>query len=181
MKRHILIFLVVFLSFWNYEASAFWGRSDKDSASGLDVAAGFDVNTITTMTGKVLSIPERKGESQHTVMSIVTSQGTVIVVLGPWRYWEEQTITFTKNQDIAVTGSLAQGKDGNLYIFAQRIENRSSGESITLRSETGSPMWSRGNSGPRSGGMQNSGRSSGAGSGSGAGNRGGNMRGGGRR
>jgi len=174
MKRHILIILVVFLGFWSREAEAFWWGSPTDSASGLNVAAGFDVNTITTITGTVVTPPERKGQEQHTMMTVSTSQGDVNVILGPWEYWEKQKITFTKNQELSITGSLAQGKDGALYLFVQHLENRGSGEKVTLRSESGTPFWSRAGSGNQNDNFQNSG----SGQRYGIGNRGGGMRGG---
>ena len=174
MKRYILIFFVAFLSFWSREATAFWWNNSSDSASGLNVAAGFDVNTITTITGTVMTLPERKGQEQHTLMSIAAPQGTVTIVLGPWEYWEKQTIKITKNQDMTITGSLAQGKDGAIYVFAQRLDNLSNGETVTLRSETGAPLWSRSGTGNQGGNSQNSGN----GQRYGAGNRGSGMRGG---
>ncbi|OGR23936.1 MAG: hypothetical protein A2X83_03835 [Desulfuromonadales bacterium GWD2_54_10] len=176
MKRHILIFIFAILSFCNHEASAFWGSSSTDSASasGLDVAAGFDVNTITTLSGMVMTPPESKGQEQHTVMSVAATQGNVTVVLGPWWYWEKQNFTITKKQDLTITGSLAQGKDGVLYLFAQRIENRSNGETVTLRSESGTALWSRAGSGNKPGTRQ----FNGSGPRSGAGSRGGGIRGG---
>ena len=173
MKQTILIVAVMMLSLWPQGASAFWGSDATESASGLNVAAGFDVNTVTTVDGAVLTPPERKGQSQHTVMTMSAPQGTVTVVLGPWWYWEKQTITITKNQEISVTGSLAQGKDGALYLFVQKLENRGTGETVTLRTESGKPLWSRG------GGNQNGNRPlDGSGSGSGAGRGGRGMKGG---
>lgn len=174
MPRYTLIAIILFMSFHIHEASAFWWGDTKDSAPGLDVAAGFDINTVTTMTGSVMSPPERKGEN-HTQMNLATPQGTVTVILGPWWYWERQTVKITSNQELKVTGSRAQGKDGTLYLFAQRIENRSNGESITLRSESGAPLWSRSSSGGQNGMQQGSGSGSqtGTGSRSGGGYRGG--------
>jgi hypothetical protein len=177
MKRHALILFAAFLFFWSQDATAFWWDNSSDSASGLNVAAGFDVNTITTITGTVMTAPERKGQEQHTLMSVATPQGTVTVVLGPWEYWEKQKISITKNLELSITGSLAQGKDGALYVFAQRLENRGTGEIVTLRSETGVPLWSRSGVGNQGGNSQGSGN----GQRYGAGNRGSGMRGGGRR
>ncbi|MDD5285221.1 MAG: DNA-binding protein [Desulfuromonadaceae bacterium] len=153
---------------------AFWWDNSRDSVSGLNVAAGFDVNTITTITGTVMTPPDRNRQEQHTLMSVATTQGNVTVVLGPWGFWGKQKITITKNMELSITGSFAQGKDGALYIFAQRIENRSNGETVTLRSESGTPLWSRAGSGNQNGTMQNNG----SGPRTGAGNRGGGMRGG---
>lgn len=107
-------------------------------------------------------------------MPVATNRGTVSVILGPWWYWEKHAITIQINQELTITGSLAQGKNGALYLFTQRIDNRSSGESITLRTESGAPLWSGSGSGNPSGGYQNNG----GGSRSGAGNHGGGMRGG---
>jgi hypothetical protein len=175
MKRHILISLTfIAIVMLSRDAAAFWGSDSPDGASGLDVSAGFDVNTITTMTGTVMTPPERKGQEQHTEMSLAAPQGTVTVVLGPWWYWEKQTVTVSKNQEVTITGSLAQGKDGALYVFAQRLENRSTGETVTLRSESGKPFWSRGGAANYNGNQQ----PGGSGPRTGAGNRGSGMRGG---
>lgn len=177
MKRHFVISIsaiIAIISFWNGESSAFWGSNSTDSASGLNVSAGFDVNTITTVTGTVMTLPEGRGREQHALMSVSTQKGDLTVILGPSWHWEKQTITFAINQDVTVTGSLAQGKDGSLYLFAQRVENRSNRETVTLRSESGKPFWSR------SGAEIQTGTRPYGGSGirAGAGNRGGGMRGG---
>lgn len=174
MKRHIFMCILAITCFCHHEAAAFWGSTSTDTASGLNVAAGFDVNTITTATGTVLTLPGRKTQEEHTVMSVATLRGTMTVVLGPWWYWEKQRISLPVNQEVSITGSLAQGKDGSLYLFAQRLENRSSGEIVTLRSESGKPLWSQGSSGNPGGSRLNGG----GGSGAGAGNRGSGMRGG---
>jgi len=166
--------MVAALCLLSRQASAFWGTDSTDSTSGLNVSGGFDVNTINTVAGTVTTLPERKGQERHTVMTVATTQGAVTAVLGPWWYWEKQTITITKNQDVTITGSLAQGKDGALYVFAQRLENRSSGESLTLRSESGKQLWS----GPGSGSQNGTRLYGGSGPRSGAGNRGNGMRGG---
>lgn len=174
MKQNVLIFTFSILCFCNSEASAFWWSDSTDTLSGLNVAAGYDVNTIKTITGTVTTLPESKGQEQHTVMTVAAAQGAVIVVLGPWWYWEKQVITLTKTQHLTVTGSLAQGKDGALYLFAQQLENRSTGETVMLRSESGKPLWSQGGAGNQNGNRSQSG----SGQRSGTGNRGSGMRGG---
>jgi len=176
MKRLLLISLTaITIALCSREVSAFWGTDSKDNASGLDMAGGFDVNTVSTLTGRVVTLPEATGQKEHTVMGMSTLQGNVSVLLGPWWYWERQTIAITSGDEIAVTGSRAQGKDGSMYVFAQRIENPTNGQSVSLRSETGQPYWSRAAQ------RNKSGTNSQGGSGSatrGAGSRGGGMRGG---
>jgi len=167
MKLGILICALASLICWNRAASAFWG-GEPDSASGLNVAAGFDINTMTSFTGTVLTLPQRQGEPEHSVLSVATKQGPVTIVLGPWWFWEKQGMTLKKTQEIVVTGSLAQGKDGGIYLFAQRLENRASGAAVLLRSDAGVPLWSAAGSGN----LSATGRSGVGGAGFGAGLRG---------
>jgi uncharacterized membrane protein YgcG len=180
MKKNIFILLTAMIVSGYHEAYAFWGNDVHQSPSGLDVVAGYDVNTVTTIRGTVITPPAKVEKSEHTQMTIDTGQGTATVLLGPWVYWEKQGFTVKSGQEISIIASRAQGKDGSLYLFAQRLDNITGGTSVTLRSETGSPLWSRGGgSGNTSG--NGSGTRSGSGSGAGSGYRGGSMRGGGRR
>lgn len=150
------------------DASAFWGK-EPETESGLDLSGGFDLNTLTTVSGKVIQPPEKaSGKDRHAVLLVEAQQGSVTVVLGPWWYWEKHGVELAKDREITVTGSLAQGKNGAFYLFAQRITDRTTGNSVELRTESGKPMWSRGVSGAR--GSRLGGR--------GGGSRGGAMRGG---
>jgi hypothetical protein len=181
MKQAIFILIAVAMIFGGqHEAEAFWGGDASQSPSGLDVAAGYDVNTVTTVRGTVVTPPAKTDRSEHTQMTIDTGQGIATVLLGPWVYWEKQGFTVSSGQEISITGSRAQGKDGSVYLFAQRLENKTSDTSVTLRSETGTPLWSRGG-GSGNGANNGGGQRSGSGTAAGSGYRGGGMRGGGRR
>lgn len=178
MKQAMMILIIATLIIGGgTEAHSFWGGNSAEKNSGLDFSAGYDTNTVVTVTATVLTVPARHDGSQHTGMVVATQQGTIIVLLGPWSYWEGQGFSVVRDQEISITGSKAQGKDGVTYIFAQKLENKSAGSSLSLRSDSGAPLWSRGGGTGGSGVGQNSNR----GTGSGAGYRGGTMRGGGRR
>ncbi|MDD2364786.1 MAG: DNA-binding protein [Desulfuromonadaceae bacterium] len=125
-------------------ANAFWGSERRYNPSGLDVTAGYDVNTVTTIHGTVITPPAKAEQGEHTQMAIATEHGTAIILLGPWSFWEKQAFTVALNEEIYITGSRAQGKDGSVYIFAQRIENGTSGVSVMLRSANGAAVWSHG-------------------------------------
>ena len=180
MKQAIFVLITVaMIVSGRNEAGAFWGGNTSPGSTGLDVAAGYDVNTVTTLGGTVVTPPAKNDQSQHTQMTIATQQGAVNVLLGPWDYWEKQAFIVNMGQEISTTGSLAQGKDGSVYLFAQKLDNNTKSTSITLRSESGKPFWSRG--GPATGSGNRNGNRSGSGAGAGSGYRGGSMRGGGRR
>lgn len=175
MKNTILTIITIAMMLCSQrEAVAFWGSNTTQNQSGLDVTTGYDVNTVATIRGTVLTSPSRV-EGQHTEMTMTTEQGIVTVLLGPWFYWEKQTYIITTGQEITVTGSKAQGKDGSVYLFAQKLDNNTKSGSITLRSETGKPLWGGVGAGNPKG------QRLGNGSGAGSAYRGGSMRGGGRR
>lgn len=142
-------------------ASAFWWDPPGDRASGLDLAGGFDVNTVTTLTGSVTTPPAPRDGGPHTEMLITTPSGETVVILGPWEYWKGLGVTIAAGEEVTVTGSRAVGRDGKSYLFAQSIERTGTGgERITLRDQSGRPAWSRsgaGGSAPAAGGRSGEG------------------------
>ncbi|MDD2851086.1 MAG: DNA-binding protein [Desulfuromonadaceae bacterium] len=180
MNRALFLLTTIVLIATAYnDASAFWGDNDHKNPGGLDVASGYDVNTVVTVSGKVTTPPVKSAQGGQGQMIIATPQGPVIVLLGPWSYWERQAYTISTNQEISITGSRAQGKDGALYLFAQRLDNKSSGTALTLRMESGSPLWNRNGAGVGVGSGSGFGRTGGGGYGFRGGM--GGMGGGGRR
>ena len=133
--------LALFLSF-PCAAHAFWG-SGGDNQSGLNLETGYDTNTVTTMTGRIVSV--LTGADRHTAQIELQSNGTrSVVILGPQRYWAEHGIAVKNGDDVTVRGSKAQGKDGVVYILAQEITDTSQNKSALLRNESGRPAWAGG-------------------------------------
>ena len=84
MKRVIFILVTfVLVVVAHGKAYAFWGSETRQNPSGLDVSSGYDVNTVTTITGTVITPPARIDKSEHIQMTIATREGTVTVMLGP--------------------------------------------------------------------------------------------------
>jgi hypothetical protein len=135
-------FLVVGILLLPSFAQAFWGFGDDTSRerSGLDFDSGYDRNTETTLRGKVVSV--EPGEGSGPVM-ITVRQGTeeYHVVAAPAWYWSDGGISVKVGDELAVTGSKAQGKDGKNYVISRVISNNSDSETVTLRDESGKPGW----------------------------------------
>jgi hypothetical protein len=156
MKTGRFLFLVVLLSagslFQPALSQAFWGFGDDavGERSGLDFDRGYDRNTETTVRGIVLSV--EPGEGSGLVMIILgQGSGKLSVVAAPAWYWSDGGISVKPKDELVVTGSKAQGKDGNIYLIGRVITNQSDSESITLRDESGKPAW-RGGARMRNGG-----------------------------
>lgn len=144
MKQSLLcIALLALLLGSADETSAFWGKRADESVSGLNVATGYDVNTVATLTGTVAALPVRTDSAQYALMPFVTPLGGMVVVLGPWTYWEQHAIPLTIGMELTVTGSRAQGRDGRYYLFARSLDNAATGETVMLRSAEGVPLWAQ--------------------------------------
>jgi hypothetical protein len=146
---------------------------DDTGKSGLDFTKGYDVNTVTSVSGRVASSPQ-SGEKGHVFADINAHGVSVTLYLGPERFWEKNGLPLHPRDEVIAKGSLAQGKDGKSYLMVQKLFNRTTGAQMALRNEQGSPAWSG-----RNGGAMMWGRGGGMMDGGGMMGRGGGMMGGG--
>ena len=119
---------------------------DDLGKSGLDFNKGYDVNTVTTVSGKVASSP-RTDEKEHVFVNVKSGGETISLSLGPKSYWENKGIPLHPNDDITAKGSKAQGKDGITYLMVQKLTNKTTGSQMGLRNDRGGPAWSGRNAG----------------------------------
>lgn len=167
--RCILFMLAAFWTMSPMPESAHAGfgfgfGSDNGGKSGLDLNRGYDINTVTTVSGKVTSLP-RFIEKEQVIIEIKNGSDIVNVSVGPDSFWGANGITVNLDDDLSAKGSLAQGQDGKTYLMAQKLTNRTTGSQVELRSERGISAWSgRSMNSMRSGGRSGGGmRSSGGG------------------
>lgn len=142
----LVVFLVAGILFQPSLSQAFWGFGDDTAQdkSGLDFDRGYDRNTETTVRGRVVSVEPGKGNN---LVMIILRQGggELSVVAAPAWYWSDGGISVKPNDELAVTGSKAQGKDGKIYLISRVITNQSDSQTVTLRDESGKPDWHGGN------------------------------------
>jgi hypothetical protein len=124
----------------NTAFAGFFGGDDKGK-SGLDFTSGYDINTVSTMSGRVTSLPH-SGEKENVIVEIRSGNETLNISVGPGSFWEKKGIAINVNDDLSVKGSKAQGQDGKSYVLAQKLVNRTTGAQVDLRSEKGKPAWS---------------------------------------
>ena len=115
------------------------GFGDDTGKSGLDFNRGYDINTVTTVTGRVVSLPQ--DEQANTIFEIKSGNESFNIFIGPGSFWEKKEIPIHLNDEIAAKGSKAQGQDGKLYLLTQRLVNKTTGAQVELRNENGAPAW----------------------------------------
>ena len=130
--------------------------------SGLDFNKGYDVNTVTTVTGRVVSSPQT-GEKEHVFVEVKAGGETISLNLGPKSFWENKAIPLHPNDDITAKGSKAEGKDGRTYLMVQKLTNKTTGSQMALRNDRGGPAWSGMMSNGPGGGMMQGGGMQGGG------------------
>ena len=69
-------------------------------------------------------------------LTVQTNESSVTVHLGPEWYWDTEGIALAEGDRVAVTGFY----EGDKFEVAQ-IENLTTGDIVTLRDETGRPLW----------------------------------------
>lgn len=123
-------------------AFAGFGFGDNDvGKSGLNFNKGYDINTVATVYGHVISSPQ-SGEKEHVFVDIRAGGETISLNLGPRSYWDKKEIPLRSNDDVTAKGSKAQGKDGKTYLMVQKLTNRTTGTQMIVRDERGGPAWS---------------------------------------
>jgi hypothetical protein len=140
--RFSFISTMIILSSCLLMGTAFAGFFDGNDTgkSGLDFTSGYDVNTVTTVSGRVISLPNYS-EKQNVIVEVKSGTETLNLYVGPGSYWDKKKIAINLNDELTVKGSKAQGKDGKLYLLAQKVVNRTSGVQLELRNENGEPAW----------------------------------------
>lgn len=146
MKSGRYLVLALFLGmgtlFLPAPCQGFWGFGGDavQEKSGLDFDLGYDRNTETTVRGKVLSVDFGE-EDGPVLIRIRQGNNELSVVAAPAWYWSDGGIPVKPNDELVVTGSKAQGKDGKLYLISRVIANQTDRETVTLRDESGKPEW----------------------------------------
>lgn len=123
-------------------ALAFFGFGNNETGeASLDLNRGYDINTVTTVSGMVVSSPQTVGDGQ-VIVGIQSGSGIINLSVGPREYWSKNGIQLHTNDTINAKGSRTQGKDGKTYVLVQRLDNRATGTQIVLRNDKGEPVWS---------------------------------------
>lgn len=144
-RTTIILLFALLLYAWPSAAQAGWWFGSKTpwEKSGLDLAQGYDQNTVVTVVGTVVSL-DLADDHGPVVAVVKTATDSITLVLGPRAYWQEQGLPLSPGDRVSVRGSKAQGQDGVVYLLVQSFTRSGDPEETTLRSRSGDPVWSGG-------------------------------------
>jgi len=104
------------------------GQSEPGSGQGKNRSDVSNSDPTQTVSGKVL-------EADNDVI-LATESGEVLVGMGPSAYRDSQSFMVSVGDSLEIEGYYEDGE-----FKASNVENRTTGQAISLRDATGRPMW----------------------------------------
>lgn len=109
-------------------------------AQGNDTSTPkYDVHTETTVKGTVeeVKLPAKGNEIAH--LMVKSGSGIVDVYLCPKSFLDDMGLSFSKGEEVAVTGSKITQDNADM-VLARAVEKGN--DNVTLRDAKGTPVWS---------------------------------------
>jgi hypothetical protein len=101
----------------------------------------YDINTETKMKGTVeeVKLPPKGSEKEIAHLLIKTGTDTVDVYLCPQSFLDDMGVSFSKGDEIALTGSRIKQGDADLILAREVVKGA---DTLVLRDAKGNPVWS---------------------------------------
>jgi hypothetical protein len=104
-------------------------------------APKYDVHTETKMKGAVeeLKLPPKGSEKEVAHLLVKTGADTVDVYLCPKSFLDDMGVSFSKGDEIALTGSKVKQGEADLILAREVVKGT---DTLVLRDDKGNPIWS---------------------------------------
>jgi hypothetical protein len=99
----------------------------------------YDPKAVETVSGEVTQVQTMGRRTKGVHLQVKTDKETLIVVLGPTTYLEQQKMTFAVGDKVEVKGSRIQHPQQAMIVAG---EVKKGDQLLKLRDDQGKPMWS---------------------------------------
>jgi hypothetical protein len=101
----------------------------------------YDVHTETKMKGTVedVKLPPKGSEKETAHLLVKTGTDTVDVYLCPKSFLDDMGVSFSKGDEITLTGSKVKQGEADLVLAREVLKGT---DTLVLRDEKGNPIWS---------------------------------------
>jgi len=101
----------------------------------------YDVQTETKMKGTVeeVKLPPKDSEKEVAHLLVKTGTDTADVYLCPKSFLDDMGVSFSKGEEIALTGSKVRQGEADLILAREVVKGT---DTLVLRDEKGNPIWS---------------------------------------
>jgi len=127
--------------FWNliFPAVAVLCTQPLVAQKAQEASPKYDVHTETKMKATVeeVKLPDSKNEVAH--LLVKTGTDIADVYLCPKAFLEDMGVSFSKGDEIALTGSRVKQGEADLILAREVVKGN---DTLVLRDEKGNPIWS---------------------------------------
>jgi hypothetical protein len=101
----------------------------------------YDAHTETKMKGTVeeVKLPPKGSEKEVAHLLVKSGTDTADVYLGPKFFLDDLGVSFSKGDEIALTGSKVKQGEADLILAREVVKGT---DTLVLRDEKGNPVWS---------------------------------------
>ena len=101
----------------------------------------YDVHAETKMKGTVdeVKLPPKGNEKEVVHLQLKTGADTVDVYLCPQSFLDDMGVSFSKGDEISLTGSKIKQGEADLVLAREVVKGT---DTLVLRDEKGNPIWS---------------------------------------
>jgi hypothetical protein len=138
-RNRLLVGLGIIILLW---AGASWGQTGPREGGGGGPASSYDPQTVTTVSGVVVSLTPPQAEAglpYLAYLTLRTETGKIKVFLGPSPYVDKLPVKINVLDKIQVTGSKITW-EGKPVIMAAEVKKAD--QVLKLREPDGTPVWS---------------------------------------
>jgi hypothetical protein len=100
----------------------------------------YDPQTVETVSGEVIQVQIMGGRAQGVHLRVKTDKETLVVMLGPSSFLEQQKMAFAVGDKVEIKGSRVQHPQQAMLIAG---EVKKGGQALKLRNDQGNPLWPR--------------------------------------
>ena len=122
-----------------------WAQNVGQSGGGeapIHFSRMYDLKTVETLSGEVMAVekfsPGRGGPPQGLRLRVKFPQETLLVILGPIVYVEQQNVKFAAGDRVEVKGSRMTVRGEPLIVAA---EVKKGDQVLKMRNATGEALW----------------------------------------
>ena len=136
----ILVLLLAAFA-WAQPGGSGPGMGGRGPGGGMGMGMNYDPKTVETVSGEVAQVQEMQGMAAGVHLQLKTAKETLMVIVGPASYLEQQQVKIAVGDKLEITGSRMQHPQMALLIAG---ELKKGDQVIKLRDDQGKPLWPRG-------------------------------------
>jgi len=125
-------------------ATSAWAQMGGAGRGGMGPGGGmgmqYDPKTVETVSGEVTQVQQMQGRAGGVHLQVKTPKETLMVILGPASYLEQQKVKIAVGDKLEIKGSRMQHPQMAMLIAA---ELKKGDQVVKLRDDQGRPLWSR--------------------------------------